>query len=144
MIRVIQTHSASILMDPSRALAMLATREMKRHVATDENECLNPLDNDCTELGKICTNTIGSFGCRTPTPPWDGVIMISGDNSLPITQITIATIWSTTKRPQISLSLASTTNSDEIPSYPMGQISTDPLCGQRRSPSSTLSWTMDT
>jgi hypothetical protein len=32
LIRVIQTHSAPILMDPSRALAMLATREMEWHV----------------------------------------------------------------------------------------------------------------
>ena len=32
LIRVMQTHSASILMDPSRALAMLATREMEWHV----------------------------------------------------------------------------------------------------------------
>ena len=32
LIRLIQTHSASILMDPSRALAMLATREMEWHV----------------------------------------------------------------------------------------------------------------
>ena len=38
-----------------------------------------------------------------------------------------------------SSSLASTTNSDEIPSYPMGKISTDPFCDHRRSPSSTLS-----
>ena len=32
LIYVIQTHSAPILMDPSRALAMLATREMEWHV----------------------------------------------------------------------------------------------------------------
>ena len=32
----------------------------------DKNECLNLLDNNCTESGKICFNTVGSFECRTP------------------------------------------------------------------------------
>ena len=35
-------------------------------VCADTNECLNPLDNDCSESGKICFNTVGSFECRTP------------------------------------------------------------------------------
>ena len=35
-------------------------------VCADKNERLNLLDNNCTESGETCFNTIGSFECRTP------------------------------------------------------------------------------
>ena len=40
LIRVIQTQSASILMDPLLALAMLATREMEWHVPIKTSACI--------------------------------------------------------------------------------------------------------
>ena len=55
--------------DGSFTCACNAGYEGDGMACTDKNECLNLLDNDCAESGKICFNTVGSFGCRTPTPP---------------------------------------------------------------------------
>ena len=69
LIRVIQTHSAPIATDGSFTCTCNAGYEGDPMACADKNECLNPLDNDCTESGKICFNTVGSFGCQTPATP---------------------------------------------------------------------------
>ena len=55
----------SISCDGSFTCACNTGYERDGMTCTDKNECLNPFDNDCTELGKICFNIVGSFGCGT-------------------------------------------------------------------------------
>jgi hypothetical protein len=52
--------------DGSFTCACNAGYEGDGTACADINECLNPLDNDCSESGKICFNTVGSFECLKP------------------------------------------------------------------------------